>query len=136
VEAITDADLPGGEPAPLMASVGAVAKAETRRGACREVLTLVNAFSQRLTATMPAGASLRRFQSERPPSVSAESWPGPEPKPCASVVVMLEIEADSRATIERVNELLRDNPDVRTVELLETSMGERTVRGRLRVTLQ
>lgn len=136
VEAITDADLPGGEPAPLVASVGTVAKEETRRGACREVLTLVNDFSQRLTATMPAGASLRRFQSERPPSMTAESWPDPVPKPCASVVIMLEIEAESRAKLERVNELLRDDPDVRTVELLETSMGERTVRGRLRVTLQ
>jgi hypothetical protein len=111
-------------------------KPEARRGACREVLTLVNNLSQRLTATMPAGVSLRRFQPERPPSVTAESWPDAVPKTCATVVVELEFEAESRALLEGVLERLRKDSDVRTVELLETSMGERMVRGRVRVTLQ
>ena len=136
VEALTEADLPGGEPVSLAMTDKGVSAPTTRRRSCRDALTLVNNLSQRLTAGMPAGVTLVRFQPQREPVATKESWPAAAPGRCASVAVQLEFDAESRAALEAVTDRLREDADVRAVELLESSIGERTVRGRVRVVLQ
>ncbi|GAB1342108.1 hypothetical protein MASR1M101_12350 [Gemmatimonas sp.] len=136
VEALTEADLPGGEPASLAVSGNGVPAPPTPRRSCRDALALVNDFSQRLTATTPPGVTLVGFQPQREPAATTESWSDAAADRCASVVVELKFEAESRTALAAATDRLRKDAEVRAVELLETSVGERTVRGCVRVVLQ
>jgi hypothetical protein len=95
---------------------------------CTDAPDRLVAFSQRLRAALPAGTELVRFVPEPAPAG--------RPRDCALLVVEVAFEGATAQALAQVDQFIRRDPDVRSLDRLPADADGPKPRRTLRVTLQ
>lgn len=95
---------------------------------CTDAPERLVAFSQRLREVLPAGTELVRFVTEPAPTG--------RPRDCALLVVEVAFEGPTAQALAQVDQLIRRDPDVRSLDRLTAAADGAKPRRTLRVTLQ
>jgi hypothetical protein len=95
---------------------------------CTDAPERLVAFSQRLRDALPAGTEMVRFVTEPAPAG--------RPRDCALLVVEVAFEGPATQALALVDEIIRRDPDVRSLDRLAAAADGAKPRRTLRVTLQ